>query len=165
MNMFIPMTTLKLEKTVENETKKRRKTIDPEKLGIWEGCNGEWVCAGAACRYCGKARTDHISGRLPQSKPQRDIEPPLELYPKIQKPLIRIDDPCRIVITRGYGPAGPLDHDNFVGGIKHLRDEIADKILCRKSDAEKDGILWEYKQAPGKGVKVEFFQKEKEEIK
>ena len=144
---------------MNEQRKNKRRAFDPESLGIWEGCNGEFFASGVLCRHCGKARADHLSGGLPQSKPQRDLEKALELYPKIQKPLLQIDGACRVVITRGYGPAGPLDHDNFVGGLKHLRDQITEKILLRASDAESDGLLWEYRQEPGHGLKVEIFEK------
>ena len=165
MNTFIHKPIQKQEITLEDERRKVRRGLDPEKFGIWEGCKGEYFFAGTNCRYCGKPRADHISAGVQKPQPQRTHQAALDKTPRLENPIIRLDAPCRIVITRGYGSAGPLDYDNFVGGLKILRDEITDKVLCRKSDAEKDGIIWEYKQVPGKGVKVEFFQEEeKEEI-
>jgi len=39
-----------------------------------------------------------------------------------------------------------LDFDNLVGGCKELRDAIAEDLLGRAGDAEKDGIRFEYAQ-------------------
>lgn len=142
---------------MKNEGRKRN-GIDPDALGIWEGCGGVWYTAGGRCRECGKTRADHHSGELPAAKPQRDPQSALDICPSLQIPLPGIGRNCRIVITRGYGSAGPLDNDNLLGGLKALRDQITAQILGRESDAEKDGIVWEYRQVRGKGVKVEIFE-------
>ena len=142
---------------MKNEGRKRN-GIDPDALGIWEGCGGVWYTAGSACRECGKTRADHHPGGLPASKSERDPQSALDFRPSLQIPLPGIGRRCRIVITRGYGSAGPLDSDNLLGGLKALRDQITAQILRRESDAEKDGIVWEYRQVSGKGVKVEIFE-------
>ena len=139
-----------------NEGKKKR-GIDPDALGIWEGCGGVWYTRGSVCRECGKTRADHRAGGLSPAKPERDLKSALDFRPSLQIPLPGIGRNCRIVITRGYGSAGPLDNDNLLGGLKALRDQITAQILGRDSDAEKDGIVWEYRQVRGKGVKVEIF--------
>lgn len=146
-----------------NENKRTSRGIDPEKFGLWEGCRGEFFTAGCVCRVCGKTRADHRPAGLPASQPQRTAEKTLDTFAKIQIPLLKVDEPCRIIITRCHGSAGPLDYDNLVGGIKALRDQITEKVLHRKSDAEKDGIEWLYRQEPGHGCKVEIFQKKKPE--
>ena len=148
-----------------NENKRTSRGIDPEQFGLWEGCRGEFFTAGSVCRICGKSRADHRAAGFPHAQPQRAAEKTLDTFAEIQIQVCKVDEPCRVVITRGYGSAGPLDYDNFVGGLKALRDQIAEKILGRKSDAEKDGIEWIYRQEPGKGCKVEIFQKQKQEEK
>ena len=146
-----------------NEQKRTSRGIDPEKFGMWEGCRGEFFTAGCVCRICGKTRADHCAAGCPAAQPQRTAEKALDAFAEIQIPVCKADEPCRIVITRGHGSAGPLDYDNFVGGLKALRDQITEKVLHRKSDAEKDGIEWIYRQEPGHGCKVEIFQKKKPE--
>lgn len=146
-----------------NENKRTSRGIDPEKYGMWEGCHGEFYTAGSVCRICGKPRADHRPAGLPAAEPQRTAEKTLDAFAEIQIPVCQIDAACRIIITRGHGTAGPLDYDNLVGGLKALRDQITEKVLHRKSDAEKDGIEWIYRQEPGHGCKVEIFQKKKPE--
>lgn len=148
-----------------NENKRTSRGIDPEQFGLWEGCRGEFFTAGCVCRICGKARADHRAAGLPAAEPQQIAQETLDAPAEIQITVCPPDEPVRIVITRGYGSAGPLDYDNFVGGLKPIRDQITEKILGRKSDAEKDGIEWIYRQEPGKGCKVEIFQKKKQEEK
>lgn len=135
-----------------------RRKIDPEAAGLWQGCDGDYYTAAGKCRRCGKGRAEHHTAGLPPPVPERTVEPTLDAYSRLQIDCPRIDGPCRIVITRGYGTAGPLDFDNLVGGAKALRDAIAEKILGRKSDAENTGIVWEYRQEPGRGCKVEIYQ-------
>lgn len=147
----------------EHENKRTSRGIDPEKFGMWEGCRGEFYTAGCVCRICGKTRADHCAAGLPSAEPQRTAEKTLEPPAEIQIPVCQIDAPCRIIITRGHGSAGPLDYDNLVGGLKALRDQITEKVLGRQSDAEKDGIEWIYRQEPGHGCKVEIFQKQIQE--
>jgi len=148
-----------------NENKRTSRGIDPEQFGLWEGCRGEFFAAGCVCRFCGKARADHRAAGLPAAEPQRIAQEALDAPAEIQITVCPPDEPVRIVITRGYGSAGPLDYDNLVGGLKALRDQITEKILGRKSDAEKDGIEWIYRQEPGRGCKVEIFQIQKQEEK
>ena len=144
-----------------------RRKFDPESAGLWQGCDGDYYTAAGKCRRCGKGRAEHHPAGLPPAVPERTAEPALDAQSRLQIAVPRIDGACRVVITRGYGSAGPLDYDNLVGGAKALRDQIAEKILHRKSDAENTGILWEYRQEPGHGCKVEIFQteKKKKEVK
>ncbi len=134
--------------------------IDPERFGFWEGCRGEFFAAGCVCRFCGKGRADHRAAGFPSAQPQRTAQEALDAPAEIQIQVCKVDEPCRVVITRGYGSAGPLDYDNLVGGLKAMRDQITERILGRQSDAEKDGIEWIYRQEPGHGCKVEIFKKE-----
>ncbi len=143
-----------------NENKRTSRGIDPEKYGLWEGCGGVFYTASGTCRVCGKTRADHCAAGLPAAESQRAAQETLDTFAEIQIPVCKVDEPCRVVITRGYGSAGPLDYDNFVGGLKPLRDQITERILGRQSDAEKDGIEWIYRQEPGHGCKVEIFKKE-----
>jgi len=132
---------------------------------MWEGCRGEFYTAGSVCRICGKPRADHRAAGLPAAEPQRIAQEALDAPAEIQIALRPVDGPCKVVITRCHGTGGPLDYDNLVGGLKALRDQITEKILGRKSDAEKDGIEWIYRQEPGRGCKVEIFQIQKQEEK
>ncbi len=146
-----------------DQPKNKRRGFDPDKLGIWEGCNGEFFPGAMPCRICGRPRAHHLSADVPTAKPQRNHQTALEPIATLKGSLLTPHEACRVVITRGYGPAGPLDLDNLVGGCKILRDQITEKILNRMSDAEKDGIIWEYKQCQGKGVLVEIFKKKENE--
>lgn len=143
------------------QPKNKRRGFDPDKLGIWEGCNGEFFPGAMPCRICGRSRAHHLPAYVPAAKPQRNHQTALEPVATLKGSLLTPYEACRVVITRGYGPAGPLDLDNLVGGCKILRDQITEQILRRSSDAEKDGILWEYRQEPGRGVKIEIFRQEK----
>ena len=143
------------------QPKNKRRGFDPDKLGIWEGCNGEFFPGAMPCRICGRSRAHHLPAYVPAAKPQRNHQTALEPIATFKGSLLTPHEACRVVITRGYGPAGPLDLDNLVGGLKQLRDQITEQILRRSSDAEKDGILWEYRQEPGRGVKIEIFRQEK----
>ena len=144
-----------------HENKNKRRGFDPDQLGIWQGCSGEFFSGSQRCRFCGKTRADHLSAIVPPAKSERNHQTALDPAPSLEGSLLEPDEACKVVITRGYGTAGPLDLDNLVGGLKILRDQITEHILCRQSDAEKDGIIWEYRQQPGRGCKVEIFQKEK----
>lgn len=144
---------------MENERKERTsKGIDPDKFGLWRGCDGGYYTPSARCRRCGKTASEHLLSGLSASKPQRDAGKALDGPPEIKKSLLRIDGACRVRITRGHGPAGPLDRDNLFGACKKLRDEIAAKVLGLSDDAESETLEWEYAQKPGSGTLVEIFE-------
>lgn len=51
-----------------------------------------------------------------------------------------------------------MDDDNIVAGCKELRDAIA-AALGRTGDADRDGLIWEYRQEQGQpGTRVEFYE-------
>lgn len=132
--------------------------IDPDKFGLWRGCDGQYYAPSARCRQCGKAHAEHLLSGVSASQSQRDSGKALDGPPEIKKSLLRIDGPCRVRITRGHGPAGPLDRDNLLGACKALRDAIAEKILGLADDAESETLRWDYAQKPGDGVLIEFFE-------
>lgn len=145
----------RLQNRVKNAIQTRG--IDPDKFGFWRGCDGQLYAPSAKCRRCGKAASEHLLSGVSSAKPQQTAFPALDKAPKIKESLLRIDGTCRVRITRGYGPAGPLDRDNLLGACKALRDAIAEKILGLDNDAESDSLQWEYVQEPGDGVLIEFF--------
>ena len=137
---------------------KKRKTIDPAALNLWNCC-GELIAPGAACPKCGKRKSDVDSAgaATPQFEPgDRNA---LGAACKAASGLCAIDGHLRVTITRGHN-GQPLDHDNFVGGCKLLRDDIA-RALGR-DDAEHRGIEWEYRQVPGRVRMVEIQKIEEE---
>ena len=146
----------RLQNRVKNANQTRG--IDPDKFGLWRGCDGQLYAPSARCRQCGKTALEHLSAGGSSAVPQRASFPTLDKAPKIKESLLRIDGPCRVRITRGTGPAGPLDRDNLLGSLKKLRDEIAEKILGLSDDAESEALSWEYCQRPGGGVLVEIFE-------
>ena len=134
----------------------KKKPLDPDALGLWEGCDGAFYTAFGRCAVCGKSRGDHIAARRGDPKPKPAAPDALRPALRACRALSPIAGELRIVLTRGYRGI-PLDHDNCVGGFKPLRDEIA-RILGR-DDAEHKGIEWEYRQEPGAVCKVEIYQK------
>ena len=67
-----------------------------------------------------------------------------------------------IILSRGYSRV-QLDFDNLVASFKALRDAITENLLKSKSDAEKDGFQWEYRQYKGQGTKIAIYEREKNE--
>ena len=135
----------------------KKKPLDPDALGLWEGCDGAFYTAFGRCAVCGKDRAGHAAlagtgGAKPQPAASDALRPALRAC----RALSPIAGELRVVLTRGYRGI-PLDHDNLLGGFKPLRDEIA-RILGR-DDAEHRGIEWEYRQEPGAVCKVEIYQK------
>lgn len=136
-----------------------KRGIDPDEFGMWECCQpGIMYTRFGRCTKCGKTDADARISKLPAAKPQRSAGAALEQTPTLKASLLGACRACRVVITRGYGSAGPLDRDNLLGSCKKLRDEIAAKVLGRDDDAESDTLQWEYRQEPGRGVKVEIFE-------
>ena len=133
---------------------KKKTTIDPNKLGLWEGCDGAWYTPSGRCAVCGKGARDHAAPGRGNPEPQSALADALRRPLRAVRQLSPIDGELRIRLTRGYRGI-PLDHDNLVGGFKPLRDEIA-RVLGR-DDAEHRGITWEYAQARGAVCKVEIF--------
>ena len=151
---------------MENERKERTsRGIDPNKFGLWRGCDEGYYAPSARCLRCGKAHAEHLLSGVSASQSQRDSGKALDGPPEIKKSLLRIDGACRVRITRGHGPAGPLDRDNLFGACKKLRDEIAAKILGLADDAESETLEWEYAQKPGSGTLVEIFEVNTNETK
>lgn len=131
----------------------KKKPLDPDALGLWEGCDGAFYTAFGRCAVCGKSRGDHIAARRGDPKPQSAAPDALRGPLRAVASLPAIGGKLRVVFTRGYRGT-PLDRDNLVGGFKPLRDEIA-RVLGR-DDAEHLGIEWEYRQQPGAVCKVEI---------
>jgi hypothetical protein len=86
---------------------------------------------------------NHRSGaRDPQPQPAE------ALVAKVQRADVLDADAPRLRVTITRRAPRELDGDNFIGGCKQLRDAIAE-LLGRKGDAEKDGLVWEYRQERG----------------
>lgn len=80
-------------------------------------------------------------------------QPAEALVAKVPREEILDADAPRLHITITRRSPRPLDDDNLVGGCKQLRDAIAE-LLGRKGDAEKDGLVWEYRQEKGEKMTV-----------
>ena len=133
---------------------KKKTAVDPNKLGLWEGCDGAWYTQSGRCAVCGKGAGDHHAAGRGNPEPQSALADALRRPLRAVKQLSPVAGSLRVRLTRGYRGI-PLDHDNLVGGFKPLRDEIA-RVLGR-DDAEHRGISWEYQQAPGAVCTVEIF--------
>lgn len=134
----------------------KKKQLDPDEFGLWEGCDGAWYTRFGRCAVCGKEKSDHTAARRGDTQPQPAAPDALRPALRACRALSPIAGRLRVVFTRGYRGT-PLDHDNLVGGFKPLRDEIA-RVLGR-DDAEHLGIEWEYRQEPGAVCKVEIYTK------
>lgn len=134
--------------------KKRRKdnSINAETLGLW-WCCGRLLAAGAICRVCGKSKSDAAVATRRIAELEPADRHALGKAVGTPQALSGITGKLRITITRGNA-GRPLDHDNFVGGCKPLRDEIA--RLLGRDDAEQTGIEWVYRQTPDKTRMVEI---------
>jgi hypothetical protein len=75
------------------------------------------------------------------------------LVAEVQRADVLDADAPRLRVTITRRSQRPLDDDNFVGGCKQLRDAIAE-LLGRKGDAEKDGLVWEYRQEKGEKMTI-----------
>lgn len=93
------------------------------------------------------AQNNHRGARDPQ--PQQAEA----LVAKVPRKEILDADAARLRVTITRRSPRPLDDDNLVGGCKQLRDAIAE-LLGRKGDAEKDGLVWEYRQERGEKMTV-----------
>lgn len=93
------------------------------------------------------AQNHHIGARDPQPQPAE------ALVGKVQRADVLDADAARLRVTITRRAPRPLDDDNLVGGCKQLRDAIAE-LLGRKGDAEKDGLVWEYRQERGEKMTV-----------
>ena len=140
----------------------KKKPLDPDEFGLWEGCDGAWYTRAGHCAVCGKGAGDHSAAGRRDPKSQPAVENALRRPLRALRELSPLAGEFRVVLTRGYRGI-PLDHDNLVGGFKPLRDEIA-RILGR-DDAEHRGIEWEYRQEPGAVCKVEIWQIRQEGLK
>lgn len=136
---------------------RKKHAIDPDKFGLWQGCDGAYYTAAGHCAICGKPRGDHSAAGRGGSKPEPSAKDALRSPLRACASLPQIAGKLRVKFTRGYRGI-PLDRDNLVGGFKPLRDEIA-RVLGR-DDAEHRGITWEYEQIPGAVCKVEIFKEE-----
>ena len=131
----------------------KRKTINPDEAGFWQGCGGMWYTANGRCRNCGKSRADHLLSGTSSPKPERSVQHALVEAVTASQALFPPSAKLRITITRGYRGT-PLDRDNLVGGAKLLRDEIA--RMLQRDDAEHLGIDWQYRQEKGATTKIEI---------
>jgi len=138
-------------------------TINADKFGLWEGCDGAWYTPGGHCAVCGRGRDAHASAAGDaRPKSERPAADALRRPLRAAAALPALAGELRVVFTRGYRGV-PLDRDNLVGGFKPLRDEIA--RLLGRDDAERRGITWEYEQSPGAVCKVEIFTVEKGDVR
>lgn len=143
----------------------KNKRIDPDALGLWECCDGIWYTPGGRCPKCGKTAKDRLpaSGQNPsagisQPKPESNSVAALDLKFEKQDFVPRDDAEYIIVLCRGYTGI-PLDGDNLVASFKALRDAVSDQLLKTSSDAEKNGLQWEYRQFKGKGTKIAIYRR------
>lgn len=148
-----------------NGNGKRKNGIDPDALGLWECCDGIWYTASGRCPKCGKTAKDRLpaSGQNPsagisQPKPESNSVAALDLEPEKQDFVPRDDAEYIIVLCRGYTGI-PLDGDNLVASFKALRDAVSDHLLKTSSDAEKNGLQWEYRQFKGKSTKIAIYRR------
>lgn len=88
------------------------------------------------------AQNHHRGARDPQPQPAE------ALVGKVPREEVLGEDAPKLRVTITRRSPRPLDDDNLVGGCKQLRDAIAE-LLGRKGDAEKDGLVWEYRQERG----------------
>ena len=145
----------------------KKKQIDPDALGLWECCEpGVFHTPHGRCGKCGKTAKDRLSAAgqnpsagIPQPKPESDFVAALDLEPEKQDFVPRNDAEYIVVFYRGYTGI-PLDGDNLVASFKALRDAVSDHLLKTASDAEKNGLQWEYRQFKGKGTKIAIYRRE-----
>lgn len=145
----------------------KKNRINPEKLGLWECCDGVWYTAAGRCSKCGKTAQDKAStagkgtsAGVSKPKSESDIITALDFQFKEQAFVPRDDAKYIVVLCRGYSGL-QLDEDNLVASFKSLRDAIAEKILKMDTDAEKAGLQWEYRQIRGiKGTTIAIYRRE-----
>ena len=128
--------------------------FDPITAGVWQCC-GNYIAANASCRTCGKSKAGADPAGTADTELKRADRVALVETGKVAQALFPRTARLRVVITRGYA-ATPLDFDNFIGGCKPLRDEIAK--LLERDDAEHRGITWEYRQEKGSVRKIEIYE-------
>ena len=75
------------------------------------------------------------------------------LVAEVQRADVLGADAARLRVTITRRSQRPLDDDNLIGGCKQLRDAIAE-LLGRNGDAEKDGLVWEYRQEKGEKMTI-----------
>lgn len=139
---------------------KKSNRIDAGKLGLWECCGGVWYTAAGRCAKCGKTSADNHATGLPTAKPESVKLEALDRGAQKQSFVPRPDAKFIVVFARGYSGI-PLDEDNLVASFKALRDAVADQILNVASDAEREGLQWEYRQFKGKGTSVAIYERGK----
>jgi len=134
---------------------KKRTSVDPDALGLWECCEpGVYFTPHGRCPKCGKTVSDRDrAAGSKDSKPEHDETGALVKILQTAKGLFPDTARIEVTIVRGSGPI-PLDHDNLVGGCKPLRDAIAE--LLGRDDAERHGIEWIYRQERGAATRVEI---------
>lgn len=94
-----------------------------------------------------KRRNPHLFGGMGSGKSQQDVAPTLDCCNKSNQSSEKsMGKPPRVSITSFRKRL--LDHDNFVGGCKPLRDSIAASLEL--DDSEKF-IAWEYHQIKSNG--------------
>lgn len=126
-------------------------------LGTWECCDRYYTAAVRECRVCGSPKSDNPDERHNQPQPEHRKLQTLELPPQAKKAMVNITGNLLIRITRQINSGG-LDSDNLSGGLKELRDAIAE-ALGRQGDSEKDGLRFEYCQLKGqKATIIEIFK-------
>jgi len=131
---------------------RKKKLFNAAAAGCWQCC-GYLIAPGAKCPKCGKNKSNDNLQSIAAAKPKPVTFDALGESLKTAQKISPIAGKLRITITRGNN-GRPLDHDNFVGGCKPLRDEIA--RLLGRDDAEQAGIDWQYIQTPGKTTMVEI---------
>ena len=140
-----------------------------DEYGLWKCCDGAWYTAGGRCLKCGRTKQERdeaigadIPAKLPAAKPESVAVTALDGKPEKQDFVPRNDARFVIILSRGYSRV-QLDFDNLVASFKALRDAITENLLKSKSDAEKDGLQWEYRQYKGQGTKIAIYEREKNE--
>lgn len=128
-----------------------------QKLNLWKCCDKLYAANCQQCRICGNPKADNNTARDSKSQPERSQQQALELPPQTKAAMVNLTGKLLVRITRQINSGG-LDDDNLTGGIKELRDSIAE-MLGRSGDSEKDGLRFEYCQLKGqKAMIIEIFE-------
>jgi len=97
------------------------------------------------------------------AKQKRDGSTALGTEREDQKGMVNIPGMVCVTLTRVYSGRGKAyDDDNLSGGLKSLRDAVAETLLGRKGDSQEDGLEFSYHQEKGEETKtiIEIYRKE-----